>query len=378
MPRGYTREQRAAKAAAQATAAAKAIPASEGPGMEAPSEALEPSSGDVIVRPQKERPMSERNQMMEEIAARNLERAGVTAPSDDDPAPEPKAEPKANPKAEPKAVPEQAAAQPAETAALEAPKTAKQIVDGREYEVALSEIEEAGGERAWRKDRAASNRLEEAKAALAESKRTQAAIVQWAQSQVPQQQQVSQEQLLQQHMELIRNGTPEQSAAALRAVIQSNVQQVNPIEIQNTAVFKMRQDQAATQFKAEFPEIAANPTLMEFAGVKENAALPRALQSLGITSMADPRVPHFDFGQFYRSIGNEIRSAFPRQSQQQAAEEVTTPGIPSQKSEREERKSSIVNLPTAAARAETPAEPKAETREEILNSMRKARGLPTG
>jgi hypothetical protein len=82
-----------------------------------------------------------------------------------------------------------------------------------------------------------------------------------------------------------------------------------------------------------------------------------------------------DWNHFYRSLGNEVRAVMPKQSQQSVTQK--TPDSTSQASDKEERKSSIVNLPQAAARAALPEEPKPETRADILNQMRKTRGLPT-
>jgi hypothetical protein len=45
-------------------------------------------------------------------------------------------------------------------------------------------------------------------------------------------------------------------------------------------------------------------------------------------------------------------------------------------SEKEAKKASIVNLPTASQRAVLPKEEKPQTREEIFREERKARGLP--
>ena len=85
------------------------------------------------------------------------------------------------------------------------------------------------------------------------------------------------------------------------------------------------------------------------------------------------QLANVDFGEFFRNIGNQVRSVSGIRPPQ-PTENATAPsaGTPSQASEREARKASIVNLPTAAARATPPPEPKPESRADILASMKKA------
>ena len=80
---------------------------------------------------------------------------------------------------------------------------------------------------------------------------------------------------------------------------------------------------------------------------------------------------------FYRTIGNEVRSVVGRSSQPAKATVEAPVGNTSQ-TDKEPRKASIVNLPTASTRAAVKEDPKPETREDILNDMRKRRGLPIG
>jgi hypothetical protein len=81
-----------------------------------------------------------------------------------------------------------------------------------------------------------------------------------------------------------------------------------------------------------------------------------------------------DFDNHYRMIGNRIRNMFGGKTQ---AAPSPTETSKTSASEKEARKASIVNLPTAAQRASLPTEDKPESREEMLNRARKARGLPT-
>lgn len=372
----------AESAAAEANRAAAAVPEPAAqPSAQPPgAEYMAPTPG-----------KNPRNEAMEELVA--LRNPPPTA--EPEPAPALALAPTPEPQPEPAAVAPEPGPEPAPAAdpVPEPVKTSRQVVDGKEYEVPLAEIEESGGERVWRLNKAAQNRLDEAKEALAESKRNAAAVAQqqnalaqWVQQNTQPQQ--TPDQQLQQAIEVIRGGTPEQSAQALRAVIRAHMPQVNPAEIENRMMFKVNQQAGAAKFRDEFSDLAANPLLMEFAGNLENKLLGPALQAAGITSWADPNVQHFDFPKFYRNIGNQVRGAFQRPSQPLAAPkpqgaagepQAPTSGNPSPaQSEREARKASIVNLPTASsARAEAPAEDKPETREETLNRMRKARGLPT-
>jgi hypothetical protein len=155
-------------------------------------------------------------------------------------------------------------------------------------------------------------------------------------------------------------------------------QPLNAEAVRAGAVMDIRRQTAVEGFREEFADVAANPALMTFASALENAKLAQIARA---GTLNDPRAAQqFDWKQFYRMIGNEVRGATARPSQPPSspAAVIPTPSHPSGPSEKEARKASIVNLPTAAAaRAEPPKEDKPETREETLNSMRKKRGLPT-
>lgn len=369
----WSKERHAQEAAKKAAAAAKNAPAE--------TQAVEPSEpeeqNNLGRAPTRNEP---RWQAMEEVVQRHNKTSGIEEPKEEkaEPNEEPKAE---TPKAEPGAKEPEAKVEPETQAPVEpAPvPVVKQVVDGKEYEVPQAEIDEAGGAVAWRKSKAADNRLAEAKEALAESKRTQAQFAQYIQGlvqqqqqqpQPPTQQQVEHQQFLQNRLEYIRQGTPEQAAQALNDILARAIPQVDPLAIKNQTIMEMRYASGADSFKKEFQDIAANPNLMQYAGFVENQKLAQ-LRQKGLFN--DPRMAlAFDWNEFFRSIGNEVRSAV-RPSQ--PAPVAQTPSQPSQGSEKEARKASIVNLPTAAARAELPKEEKPETREDTLNQMRKRRGL---
>jgi len=370
----YTREQRAANAAKAANEAAQAAQAET-------REPTVPETADGEVRTVKTR--NPKWEAMDEIAAASDKRQGLApeqtettdeTPTPDQPVPKPTPPPAPPPSSQPESTPE-----PVETVAAppEPIKTVKQTVDGKDYDVPAVEIEEAGGERLWRIERAAKNRLEKNNEVLAETRRLQAALLQQAQqfaASQPQKPQANEAQLL----SMLRAGTDEEAAQAWQELQARN--RVDPAAIENRATFRMNQKQAADQFRKEFSDIATNPHLYKLATVMEQERLPAALQQLGITTAADPRLPLFDFGTFFRQIGNEIRGALPRPSQPPATEAQppaagTTTSTPSQPSEKEARKASIVTLPTAAAaRAEAPAEEKPQSREQVLAEMAKSRG----
>lgn len=230
--------------------------------------------------------------------------------------------------------------------------TSKQIVDGQEYQVPQSEIDEAGGEKAWRVGRAAENRLQKANEALAEVRKLQGE---------KKEEKTTPNDWLKAKMETLRWGTPEESAVAFEEILSKREKPIDQEMVVNMAVDKMRHDDAVKAFDKEFADIGTSREHLELVMFKRARRLEQGHPG--------------DWGNFYRSIGNEVRAVMPKQSQPSAT--AKTPDTPSQASVKEERKSSIVNLPSAtSARAELPEEPKTETREEIFAKMRKKRGLP--
>lgn len=321
--------------------------------------------------PETKAPTPEKNPRtiaLEEIAAsRQAEEPKTEAPE------EPKAEQKPEPKAETKVAqdtspeapaPDQQEQQP--EAQAPAPVVVKQKVDGVEYEVSQAEIDEAGGERAWRINKAAQNRLEEAKQALAESRRTQAALAEIVQRTVaPPQPTLTDDQFIASKVDIIRFGTPEESAAALREVLQRSNKPVDQNAITAHVMNEMQKTQAVEKFKTEFQDVVTNPMVLRLAVALEQDRLPQ---------LRNTQAP-IDWGTFYRQIGNEVRTVMGKAPQPTVA--AAPSGNPSQ-SEKEAKKASIVNLPTAAARAQLPEESKPESRQDILNEMKKKRGIPIG
>ncbi|MCR4298642.1 MAG: hypothetical protein NUV75_07815 [Gallionella sp.] len=248
-------------------------------------------------------------------------------------------------------------------------------VDGEEFEVPQADVEAAGGVTIYQKDRAADNRLRRTNESLAESKRLQAQMAQIMQQQVAQRMPPpapvpTVSQLLQDNIDTIRWGTPEESASAFQKVIEAASPKLDPQQITAYAVSQMQQQTALQGFKAEFADVIANPFILKGAVAREQEILAEATKT-------GQRIT--DWAHLYRAIGNEARSAMGRPSQQtQAHVTPNTTDPTSQPVDKEARKASIVNLPTAAARAALPEAPKPETREDILGQLRKSRGLPTG
>lgn len=259
------------------------------------------------------------------------------------------------------------------TPAAEPPKV-KVKVDGEEFEVSQTEIDEYGSVKGYQLARASENRLKKASEAVAETRRMQEMLINHARQQMqPQQPQLTDEQFIASKMDVIRFGNQEEASAALIEVLNRKQQSLpDQVSITNQAVAEIKYQGAVEKFKADFPEISANPQLEEWATViaQKNIAAMRQNQQ--------PLVS-VDWNDFFGKIGNQIRNVVGKPSQPAPAPASPTTGTPSPvSSEREARKASIVNLPTASARAELPREQKPETREQALDRMRRTRGQQTG
>lgn len=251
-------------------------------------------------------------------------------------------------------------------------KTVRVKVDGEEFDAPEADVQAAGGINAYQRDRASENRLRKANEALAETRRVQEQIAQWAAQQIkaqPVAEPPTVAKLLQDSIETIRWGSSEESAAALQKVIEASNPRLDPRVISDYAVQEMQKQTALVGFKAEFADVVANPLVLKLAITLEQERL---------AEMRKAGQRPADWPMFYRTIGNEVRSVMGRPSQPAQAAPVTTDSTSQPPVDKEGRKASIVNLPTAAARAALPEAPKPETREDILNQLRKTRGIPTG
>lgn len=313
-------------------------------------------------------------QAWEELEKKDLERRGLVQPEEEAPKEEPEAE-----EAKPEEQPAEAA-----TAATEAPKTIRVKVDGEEYDAAVDEVEAYGGVKNYQITKANENRLKKTNSTLEETRKLQAQVAdtlqKYFQSPKKQDQQDAEQELLQllaSNTDTERFGTPEESARAKLTVAKELIKrlspQIDPADIINKAKMEIRHEDAVNRFKQEFSDIVSNPILLE------------AVLSIRQKHAAQLQGPVVDFDNFYRTIGNHVRSAVPlRQSQSQAAT-ATTAGTTSQPSEKEARKAStasITNLPQSSARAEGPKEEKPlsyeDTRRLAINDMRKSRGQAVG
>lgn len=356
-------------AAAAASEAARALQArqQELKQTEKPEPAPEPEAKRDDAPPRRELPArgnKVREAMFDEIRASR----GEKEPKEE-PAPEPKAEPKVEPQPENTTV---AANEPtsepvaAAPEVPEAPKTVRVKVDGEEFDAPAEEVEDAGGVKAYQILKASENRLKKANDALAEIRRLQAASAPKPEPEKPKEDIT---QFIASKMDIIRFGTPEEAAKAQIEISQRLAQPaVDPNQIISQAMAQIDHQAAVRKFDAENADLVTNPVIL-------NAIVALRQTKMQKHQQEYPGTP-IDWGKFYSTIAHEVRGAFGRQSQPAALPKATG-GTPSQPaSEKEARKASITNLPTAAARAELPKEEKQESREESLNRMRKARGLP--
>ena len=310
-----------------------------------------------------------RNQMMDELIA-SREKAAEPKEEADEHVVQAKAEEKSPTETAPVVEPTTGEVQAATEPEAPQPKTVRVKVDGKEFDAPEEDVNDAGGIKAYQIIKAQENRLRATTEALAQTRQTQAAIAQWIQSQQKATEAPAKttDQFIQEQVDVIRYGSPEESAAALKAVLERSTQKVDPNQIIGQAVSVMQQQQAENAFVSEFSDIVHNPLLLKLV---INLKDERISQNQGRIN---------DWPTFYRSIGNEVRGAIGRPNQPAATStSITTTGSTSTgTSDKEARKASIVNLPTAAARAALPEADKPETRADVLNQMKKSRGLTTG
>ena len=311
--------------------------------------------------------------------------------------PEPEPEPKADPsdeKAKPftqtseKAKPfdqTSAAQEPAGTVQPEKPadavpvaaepiKTVRVKVDGEEFDAPQAEVEEYGGIKAYQISKASENRLKKANEALAQARQMQEAVAQFSKQNMPQPApKLSFDEFVASKADAIRYGTPQEFAIAMKEIKDyGNPPPIDQNMVTNQAVMQMNYQNGVKGFLTEFQDLATNPLLMK---LTETIARER-IATLPQDPVSRSQV---DWSDFYRRIGNEVRSVVGRSPQPASAAVVPTTDTPSPVSpDKEARKSSIVNLPTAATRATLPEAEKPETREQSLERMKKARGIQTG
>lgn len=378
-----SRRTRAADAEAAIAAASAAARTLQQRGQEVRQQAdpeTEPTKPEATTSPDRiEKLLGGRThvQAMEEILAKR----GI---KDEPPAEEPKVEPKpeAKPQAEEKPAAEAPAeAPPAEEPTEEAPQTVKLKVDGEEFDVPQAEVDEAGGEKAWRINKAQENRLKKINEAAAESRAREERMTKLVEAMLQQnapkpQPKVTDEQFIAERVDKIRFGTPEESAAALREIISRGQPQIDQQAIIHQTSANLKHDMADAQFRQEFADVLANPMGQKLSAVLHGEALAPYKQPNG--SVNWQALSALDWGLIKRNIGNQLRSAFGKPSQAATTTDKKPADNPSPAADKEARKASIVNLPKAAARAELPKEDKPlspeEERAAAFASAKKARG----
>lgn len=320
----------------------------------------------------------EREAVFDEIVARRDKESGLSEELKDEPATELPETPKAEepkPEETPAEAPAAEVAPEAVAPTVEQPTTIETVkvkVDGEEFLVPKTEVDEAGGIAAYQRDKASEKRFKQSNEALAEAKRIAAWFAQQQQAKAePEKPKVSDQEFLMSKMDVIRFGTPEEGAAALREVMERSTTRIDPNSIIEQATAKIRHDAAVSDFDKEFSDLVTNPVLLKAIVAIRNERIEQHQKA---------RQPIADWATFYRQIGNEVRTAVggrPHQSTATPATAAATAptGTTSQVSDKEARKSSIVNLPTAGSRAAPAEVQKPESREDIIKDMRKSRGL---
>lgn len=250
-------------------------------------------------------------------------------------------------------------------------------VNGKEYQVPKSEVDAAGGVVAYQKNRAADERLESIKQLEKIARENQLAQLRQRQEEAKKRQAAQQATFLQkaqeryqQLREIVQFGEPQQAFAAqieMQRIVSALADNQNQRQTQFKAELKM--EAASSVIADEFPEIFKDQDLMAFAHQIEVSELRKRAAEV-------PNYTPRQWQEFYRGIGNRIRAKMG--GAKPAAQTAQTTGKTTPMSEKEARKASIVSLPSAAARAAPQKDEKPETRDDILNEMRKARGLPTG
>jgi hypothetical protein len=207
-------------------------------------------------------------------------------------------------------------------------------VDGVPMQVPRDRVLEMGV-RTLQKEVSADKRLEEATRILRDAQ---------AKVQGPQ---VSGEDLAR----LVRHGSDEEAAQVMNHL--AGRQQATPEEIihaaSQMAIQQMRLEGDAEWFKREYSDVMSDPYLVRLLTVEEDRR----------RAEGDNR-PHREL---FSDIGNDLRKWRGGQSNVVATQQ-----------QKQERKATITNVPSAAARKAPPAAEKEQTVDDIIAGMRKARG----
>lgn len=260
-----------------------------------------------------------------------------------------------------------ATAAPETSAAVEpAPiETVRVKIDGQELDVPKSEVEDYGGIRPYQIAKANEKRLEESRRLASDMGRMFQQMQAAMQPRAPAEPVKPPQQVIQEAIQRIQLGTPEEGAQAFMQAIGQVVPKapdeqaiIAKTMLVNTVM------QAENAFIAQNQDLVGNPMLKQLV-IGEKFRRLDQLQKQN-------RLPD-DWNAFYTSIATDVRAAIGRPPSAPAA--ATTANQPtSGLAEKEARKASIVALPTAATRAVVPEADKPLSRDEIIARARKARG----
>lgn len=277
-----------------------------------------------------EQPVSARNQAMADIAKRaHAEVAGDMADFNEDTG---EVSQTAAQKAEP--VEQEEKVEPAKVEE----DTDTLIVDGKEVKVPKEKIIEAG-RRTLQKESAADKRLQEATELWRRADEYAKRVGMSGASQDPQ------------------AGTSPPGEGVMTDTAQPNRQDVQEFERTidqrlEDKLYIRDATKAAQQFEADFPEIASNPMLRNWAVQLENKRIKEAMEEG--RHLGDP----FDA---YRKHGEAVR------------EQLKTLGVQPKTDNKQERKRDTVAISGASVRSPAPQPDKPKTQSQIILEMRKGR-----
>lgn len=214
-------------------------------------------------------------------------------------------------------------------AAPQPPKMVSIVVDGQTIEVEESRILEAG-KRTLQKDQAADRRLQEA----TETRRRAEEFLRQAQGLSP------------------KPDAPQQQPAPSQDAPPATFSPEMLEQVLENKLYNRDATKAAAKFKDDFPEIAADPHLMNMAATLENQRLS-TVTALG-ESYGDPF-------EAYRKHGESIRDWLGKYKPAPVSEDKV------------ERKRTITAVPAINAKAPQPQEEKPQTVQQIIAEERKAR-----
>ena len=217
-------------------------------------------------------------------------------------------------------------------------------VDGQERQVPKSMILEAGI-KTVQKESAADRRLEEATKLLREAQEA-------AKPKQPPLPVMDEVELAQR----IRMGNDQEAAEAMRVLVGRSSDAPTPEQIaaavEQRVIDQMTARQALQKVQDEYKDVFADPYLRQLA----------AMEDARMLEAGDTR----SYSERYSEIGKTLSKYVPGAKGGKA--EVTT------SSDKQERKASITNLPSASVRQAAPEQPKAKTTAQIIEEMRARRG----